>query len=65
MRRMKVPPKCRANAQEKSAVRAPPRCRKPVGEGANRVRTGVDFSVICWITDEWQDECLDMEVLLG
>jgi competence protein ComEC len=36
----KVPPRPRANSQLNSAVRAPPMCRKPVGEGAKRVTTG-------------------------
>src|SRR5215207_1204678 len=39
MRRMNAPPKWRANAHEYNAVRAVPRCRKPVGDGAMRVRT--------------------------
>ena len=39
IRRMKMPPWWRANAQENSAVRAPPMWRKPVGDGAKRVRT--------------------------
>src|SRR6185295_9745900 len=39
MRRMNSPPWWRANAHEYSAVRAVPRCRKPVGDGAMRVRT--------------------------
>ncbi len=38
MRRMNVPPWWRANAQANSAVRMLPRCRKPVGLGAKRVR---------------------------
>ena len=38
MRRMKTPPWWRANSQLKSAVRAPPTCRCPVGLGANRTR---------------------------
>ena len=38
MRRMNVPPWCRAKSQLNSAVRAPPTCRYPVGEGANRTR---------------------------
>src|SRR5208337_64403 len=33
------PPKCRASSQLNRAVRTPPMCRKPVGLGANRVRT--------------------------
>ena len=40
MRSTKVPWWWRAKAHENSAVRAPPRCRKPVGEGAKRVRMG-------------------------
>ena len=39
MRRMNVPPWPRANAQGNSAERMLPRCRKPVGLGAKRVRT--------------------------
>src|SRR5262245_56870398 len=39
MRRMKAPSCWRANNQLKSAVRAPPTCRNPVGEGAKRTRT--------------------------
>src|SRR5947209_9635112 len=38
MRRMKVPPLWRAKSQLNRAVRAPPTCRKPVGEGAKRTR---------------------------
>ena len=38
MRSTNSPPKWRANAHEYSAVRAVPRCRKPVGDGAIRVR---------------------------
>ncbi len=40
MRSTKAPPWRRANSQLKSAVRAPPTCRKPVGDGANRTRIG-------------------------
>src|SRR6185436_4953617 len=39
MRSTNSPPWWRANAHEYSAVRAVPRCRKPVGDGAMRVRT--------------------------
>src|SRR5258706_4799180 len=39
MRRMKVPPRARANRALNSAVRAPHTCRKPVGLGAKRTRT--------------------------
>ena len=39
MRRWNSPPWWRANSQLNSAVRAPPMCRKPVGEGAKRVTT--------------------------
>src|SRR5262249_57743285 len=35
----------RAKSQLKSAVRAPPTCRWPVGLGANRTRTGTATSV--------------------
>src|ERR1700722_5382590 len=38
MRRTNVPECRRAYSQEKSAVRRPPICRKPVGLGAKRVR---------------------------
>jgi len=34
-----VPRSLRANSQLNSAVRAPPTCKYPVGEGANRTRT--------------------------
>jgi hypothetical protein len=37
MRRRNLPPWCRAKSQLNKAVRAPPICRNPVGEGANRV----------------------------
>src|SRR5438128_637814 len=37
MRSTNLPPWRRAYAHEKSAVRAPPMCRKPVGLGAKRV----------------------------
>src|SRR3982751_2198461 len=40
MRKTNSPPKWRAKAHEYSAVRAVPRCRKPVGDGAMRVRIG-------------------------
>jgi hypothetical protein len=33
-----VPPRPRANSQLKSAVRAPPTCKYPVGDGAKRTR---------------------------
>src|SRR5262249_16423164 len=39
MRRMKAPPWWRAKSQLKSAVRAPPTWRWPVGLGAKRTRT--------------------------
>src|SRR5438270_9271633 len=39
MRSRNLPPWCRANSQLKSAVRAPPMCRNPVGEGAKRTTT--------------------------
>ena len=41
MRSTKAPPLWRAYSQEKSAVRTPPTCSRPVGDGANRVRTGL------------------------
>ena len=40
MRKMKRPPVLRAQRWLKRAVRALPRCREPVGLGANRVMTG-------------------------
>src|ERR1700761_2620440 len=45
MRRRKVPPVCRAYSQLNRAVRAPPICSMPVGEGAKR-RTGLRFCVM-------------------
>ena len=39
-RSKKRPPRRRAKSKLKRAVRAPPICRYPVGEGANRVTTG-------------------------
>src|SRR5205814_6471819 len=39
MRSRNLPPWCRAKSQLKSAVRAPPICRNPVGEGAKRTTT--------------------------
>ena len=41
MRRTNAPPARRASSQLKSAVRALPTCRCPVGLGANRTRAGV------------------------
>src|SRR3954447_12230124 len=42
---MNLPP-CRfANSQLKIAVRAPPTCRCPVGDGANRTRTVIGRAV--------------------
>src|SRR5262245_4530186 len=41
MRRTNTPPVRRANSQLNSAVRAPPTCRYPVGEGAKRTRGAV------------------------
>ena len=38
MRRTKAPPVWRAQSQLKSAVRTPPMCRYPVGDGAKRTR---------------------------
>src|SRR3954452_9042083 len=38
MRRIIVPPACRAASQLYSAVRAPPMWRAPVGDGAKRTR---------------------------
>jgi hypothetical protein len=37
IRSRNLPPWWRAKSQLNSAVRAPPMCRNPVGEGANRV----------------------------
>ena len=42
IRSRNLPPWWRAKSQLNSAVRAPPICRKPVGEGAKRVTTGFD-----------------------
>src|SRR5436853_3153141 len=39
MRSRNLPPRPRAYSQLNRAVRAPPICRKPVGEGAKRVTT--------------------------
>ena len=41
-----LPPRLRASSQLNSAVRAPPICRKPVGDGANRATMGVEISVM-------------------
>jgi len=41
-RRIIVPPCRRAKNQLNSAVRAPPTCKYPVGEGANRTRTALE-----------------------
>ena len=46
MRRMKLPLCLRANTWQKRAVRRPPRCRDPVGEGAKRVRMGAVVSLL-------------------
>src|SRR5438552_18713733 len=43
MRSTKVAPNRFAKSQLNSAVRAPPTCRYPVGEGAKRTRIGDDF----------------------
>src|SRR5277367_647477 len=40
MRKIKRPPLLRAHKWLKKAVRALPRCKEPVGLGANRVTTG-------------------------
>src|SRR5215203_307377 len=42
------------------AVRAPPRCRNPVGEGAKRTRTGPWMSVIA-VTPKWPAEKREIE----
>src|SRR6185437_14635153 len=36
--RTSVPPSCRAKSQLNRAVRAPPTCKYPVGDGAKRTR---------------------------
>src|ERR1700761_140850 len=54
MRRMSVPLKWRAKSQLKRAVRAPPTCRYPVGEGAKRTRGAVTVSDILKI-----ESCFD------
>jgi hypothetical protein len=41
-----VPPWWRAKSQLKSAVRAPPICRKPVGEGAKRTTTDMRAALL-------------------
>src|SRR5881296_1521319 len=46
IRRTKAPRWWRAKSQLKSAVRAPPTCRWPVGLGAKRTRTGAATSVL-------------------
>ena len=43
MRSRILPPWRRAKSQLNSAVRAPPMCRKPVGDGAKRVTTVSDI----------------------
>ncbi len=48
MRSSIVPPILRAKTQLNRAVRAPPICRKPVGEGAKRVTTGLDIRLTAW-----------------
>src|SRR5580658_7668646 len=45
IRKMYWPPRCRAYSQQNNAVRNPPMCRKPVGLGANRVRTVMDLDL--------------------
>src|SRR3954469_22408360 len=40
-----LPPWWRANSQLNTAVRAPPICRNPVGEGAKRVTTGLSLAL--------------------
>src|ERR1700692_4581343 len=47
MRKMKRPPDFRAHKWLKNAVRAFPRCKDPVGLGANRVMTGNDIAQDC------------------
>src|SRR5215470_16886247 len=46
IRRMKAPRWWRARSQLKSAVRAPPTWRWPVGLGAKRTRTGAAISIL-------------------
>src|ERR1051326_4211814 len=48
MRSTNFPSWCRANSQLNSAVRAPPMCRKPVGEGAKRTRTSEGIGAMEW-----------------
>src|SRR5664279_2837649 len=43
MRRMKRPPCLRAKSQQNRAVRTPPMCSRPVGDGAKRVTTWRDM----------------------
>src|SRR5882762_4383075 len=47
MRKMKRPPDFRAHKWLKNAVRAFPKCKDPVGLGANRVMTGNDIAEDC------------------
>src|SRR5882762_11163266 len=47
MRKMKRPPDFRAHKWLKNAVRAFPKCKDPVGLGANRVMTGKDIAEDC------------------
>ena len=51
MRSSIVPPLWRAKSQLNKAVRAPPMCRKPVGDGAKRVTTGCDMRAA--LSDGW------------
>src|SRR5450759_4732381 len=44
---MNRPPSLRAHRWLKKAVRAFPKCREPVGEGAKRVTIGMDISEDC------------------
>jgi hypothetical protein len=48
MRSSILPPVARANSQLKSAVRAPPMCRKPVGDGAKRVTVSDMLMLDMW-----------------
>ena len=47
IRRTNLPPQWRAYSQQKSAVRTLPRCRTPIGLGANRVRTVTEVYGSC------------------
>src|SRR5215471_5015067 len=56
MRSRNLPPWWRAKSQLNSAVRAPPMCKNPVGEGAKRTTTLIlsyAAAVVCVLRDEF------------